>query len=254
MARIAVAGATGRVGRHVVTALERAGHVAVPISRSVGVDVVSGAGLDDALRAVEALVDAASGASPDQEEATGFFTTAARNLHRSGSAAGVTRMVSVSIIGVDQFTAGYGVAKQRHEEEILSGPIRAQVLRASQFHEFVPQLIAWGRDGEISRLQRMRTQPVAARAVAAVLVEAITADWVSAPDPVVEIAGPREENLADLARLWVKRNGDQLEIEEIVNEGDPDHELYESGTLLPGSSARLVGPAFAEWLDDNGSR
>ena len=37
--RIAVAGATGRVGRHVVDVLEEQGHDVVPISRSAGVDV-----------------------------------------------------------------------------------------------------------------------------------------------------------------------------------------------------------------------
>jgi len=249
--RIAVAGATGRVGRHVVTGLEQAGFVAVPISRSVGVDLVGGEGLEDALYGVDAVVDAATGASPDQDEATRFFVAAAQNLHRVGSSVGASRIVSVSIIGVDQFTAGYGVAKQRHEEEILAGSVSAQVVRASQFHEFVPLLIAWGTDGGVSRLQRTRIQPVAARAVAEVLVEAATADWVSDPERVVEVAGPREEDLAALARLFVKRTGDSVQIEEVVNEADPDHHLYESGALLPGASAKLAGPTFEEWLDSN---
>ena len=44
-ARIAVAGATGRLGPHIVDVLEKRGHEVVPISRSLGVDVVSGEGL-----------------------------------------------------------------------------------------------------------------------------------------------------------------------------------------------------------------
>ena len=39
--KIAVAGATGRVGRHVVDVLEEQGHEVVAISRSAGVDVVT---------------------------------------------------------------------------------------------------------------------------------------------------------------------------------------------------------------------
>lgn len=39
--KIAVAGATGRVGRHVVDVLEAQGHDVVGMSRSLGVDVVS---------------------------------------------------------------------------------------------------------------------------------------------------------------------------------------------------------------------
>ena len=39
--KIAVAGATGRVGRHVVDVLEAQGRDVVGMSRSLGVDVVS---------------------------------------------------------------------------------------------------------------------------------------------------------------------------------------------------------------------
>jgi uncharacterized protein YbjT (DUF2867 family) len=47
--RIAVVGATGRVGRHVANVLETEGHEVVAISRSNGVDVITGDGLADAL-------------------------------------------------------------------------------------------------------------------------------------------------------------------------------------------------------------
>jgi uncharacterized protein YbjT (DUF2867 family) len=39
--KIAVAGATGNVGRHVVDVLKNEGHDVVGMSRSLGVDVVS---------------------------------------------------------------------------------------------------------------------------------------------------------------------------------------------------------------------
>ena len=40
--KIAVAGGTGRVGRHVVDVLEPRGHEVVAMSRSTGVDVITG--------------------------------------------------------------------------------------------------------------------------------------------------------------------------------------------------------------------
>src|SRR2546429_270030 len=55
--KIAVAGATGRVGRHVVDVLGAAGHDVVPISRSGGVDVITGAGLGPALTGVDCVID-----------------------------------------------------------------------------------------------------------------------------------------------------------------------------------------------------
>jgi uncharacterized protein YbjT (DUF2867 family) len=244
-AKIAVAGATGRVGRHVVDVLEARGHDVIAMSRSRGVDVVTGDGLADALAGVECVIDTASGPSADQEAATEFFTAAARNLQEAGERAGVARMVAVSIIGCDRSTAGYMAAKVAHEQAMLSGPIPARVLRAAQFHEFVAQLLDWGRQGEESYVPKMRTQLVAARTVAEALADAATD-----PDSTVsEIAGPREETLVEMARLFAARRGDPVKIEEMSDPANPDRDLYEKGGLLPGPDATLAGPTFEEWLD-----
>ena len=164
--KIAVAGATGRVGRHVVDVLESQGHDVVSISRSSGVDVISGDGLANALSGVEVIVDAATGPSPEQQAATEFFTAAANNLQQYGAAAGAQRIVTMSIIGTDKYTGGYGAAKIAHERAAQSGPVPTQIVRAAQFHEFVPLLMDWGRQGDVSYVPEMRTQVVAARTVA----------------------------------------------------------------------------------------
>jgi hypothetical protein len=75
----------------------------------------------------------------------------------------VQRIVVVSIIGIDRFTGGYQAAKPEHEHLSLAGPIPARILRAAQFHEFVPELVEWGRDRKVSYVPKMRTQLVAAR-------------------------------------------------------------------------------------------
>lgn len=252
--KIVVAGATGRVGRHVVDVLKAEGHNVVAISRSQGVDIITGKGLVEALVGVECIIDAATGPSPDQAAATQFFTTAARNLHEAGQRAGVQRLVVVSIIGTDRFTTGYGAAKLAHERAMLSGPIPVRIVRAAQFHEFVGQLVEWGRQGEVSYVQKARTQLVAARTVAQTLADLATAPE-SAPAvesfeaPILEIAGPREENFVDMARLLTARRGDPVRIEGVSNPADPDRDLYENGALLPGPDAILAGPTFEAWLD-----
>jgi uncharacterized protein YbjT (DUF2867 family) len=253
MARIAVAGATGRVGRHVVDVLEGDGHEVVAISRSHGVDVITGDGLAAALDGAESVVDAATGPSPEQGAATEFFTTAARNLQEAGSRAGVRRIVVVSIIGTDKFTAGYGAAKLAHERAALAGPVPARILRAAQFHEFVEVLMAWGSQGEVCYLPPMRTQLVAARTVAEALAAlAVAPQSAAAGEPVSEIAGPREEYLPDMAALLAARRGDVVKIEAVSNPADPDDALNSSGALLPGPDATLAGPTFEEWLDATG--
>jgi len=245
--KIAVAGATGRVGQHIVDVLKQRGYEVVGISRTRGVDVVTGEGLAEALAGVEAVVDAATGASPEQEAATEFFTAAARNLQRAGERAGVRRIVVVSIIGVDRFTVGYGAAKQAHERETLAGPIPARILRAAQFHEFVAELVDWGRQDGVSYVPEMRTQLVAARTVAESLADLATGSE-PATSSIPEIAGPREESLVEMAKLLVAHRGDQLRIEGVTDSAEPDYDLYESGALLPGPHAVLAGPTFEEWL------
>ena len=249
--KIAVAGATGRVGRPTVEVLEAAGHEVVPMSRSTGVDLVTGEGLSEALAGVECIVDAASWPSNEQEPATEFFLAASRNLQEEGERAGVQRIVVVSIIGADRATTGYIASKVPHERAMQSGPIPVRILRAAQFHEFVPLFLEWGRQGDVIYVPQMRTQLVAARTVAEALADLVDGA-ASAPDASIpEIAGPREESLVDVAKLVAARRGDSVRIEAVSNPDDPEQALYASGALLPGPDAVLAGPTFEQWLDWN---
>jgi uncharacterized protein YbjT (DUF2867 family) len=250
--KIAVAGATGRAGRHTVEMLEARGHEVVPMSRTTGVDVITGDGLAGALTGVDCVVDVTTGPSPEEAAATEFFTAAARNLHEAGTTAGVRRMVIASIIGCDRFTAGYMAAKLAHERAAVTGPIPARILRAAQFHDFVGQLLDWGRQNGVSYVSKMRTQLVAARTVGEVLANLATAPneelGFGESAAMVEVAGPRVETLVEMARLVAARRGDPPRVEERSDPADPDRELLENGGLLPGPNAILRGPTFQEWL------
>jgi uncharacterized protein YbjT (DUF2867 family) len=248
--KIAVTGATGRLGRHVVDVLEAQGHDVVSIARSTGVDVITREGLAEALTGVDTIIDAATQASPDEAAATAFFIASARNIQEVGAQAGVRRIVLVSIVGTDRFSAGFLAAKLAHEQALLAGPIPVQILRATQFHEFVPEMVEWGRHGDVIVVPKMRTQLVAARSVAEALADMVNGSE-RAPrsnGAIPEVGGPRPERLVEMARLLVSQRGETTHVEEVVNAGDPDHELLETGGLLPGQDATLAGPAFDEWL------
>jgi uncharacterized protein YbjT (DUF2867 family) len=245
--KIDVTGATGRVGSHVVEILEQRGHDVVPIARSKGVDVVSGKGLDQALAGAETIVDTATGPSPDQEEATAFFTASARNLQRAGAAAGVKRIVVVSIIGIDKFQGGYNAAKVAQEQTLLEGPLPVRIVRAAQFHEFVDQLVGWTIQDGVAYLPEMRTQLVAARVVAEALADAAEETEI-VNGRITEVAGPREERLAEVAAVLFARRGDSFEIREGRQPGDPDAAAYAEGAALPNPGAKLAGPSFEDWL------
>lgn len=247
---IAVAGATGRLGRHLVEVLEERHHGVVPISRTHGLDLTTAVGLEQALRGVDAIIDAATWPTADEAEATAYFTTASRNLHEAGHAAGVRRMLVVSIVGLEGQRNGYAVAKQAHERAALAGPIPTRIVRATQFHEFVAQLVDWGTEGEVARVPEMRTQLVAARSLAEVLVNLVTAPhWEAQNGRALEVAGPRPENLIDAATLMAAKRGWPAKVEVGANPADPDVGANADGTLLPGPGAVLVGPTFAGWLE-----
>jgi uncharacterized protein YbjT (DUF2867 family) len=199
--KIAVAGATGRLGRHLVDVLGERGHEVVPISRSLGVDVVTGEGLAETLAGVETVIDAASHPTADEKPATEFFVASTRNLQELGAQAGVQRIVVASIIGIDDFSAGFLAAKKVHEQKMLEGPVPVRILRAAQFHEFVEPLVGWAaRENGVAYLPNMRTQLVAARRGESLRFEGVTnpADPDGAlyesggllPGPDATLAGP----------------------------------------------------------------
>jgi uncharacterized protein YbjT (DUF2867 family) len=131
--KIAVAGATGRLGRHVAEVLTERGHQVVAISRATGVDIITGSGLEAALDGAEVIADAAE--SPAE------------------------------------------------------------------------------------------------------------------PAGIIEVAGPRVENLVSLASMLAARRGTPVTVRGFRDTADPDAEMQATGGLLPGPEARLAGPTFAEWLD-----
>jgi uncharacterized protein YbjT (DUF2867 family) len=250
--RIAVTGATGRVGSHLVEILEQRGHDVVPISRSTGVDVVTGEGLGAALAGVQTIIDTATGPTPDEQEATAFFTASARNIQRAGAAAGAKRIVVVSIIGIDKFHSGYNAAKLAQERTLLEGPLPVRIVRAAQFHEFVEPLVGWTIQDGVAHLPEMRTQLVAARVVAETL-----ADAAEEPDiengRITEVAGPRATRLSEAAAALFANRGDAIEVREtrgglLAAPDDPDAATYAEGGALPNPGAKLAGPSFEEWL------
>ena len=131
--RVAVAGATGTSGRLVVSELHRRHAEVVPISRSGGVDLVSGEGLRAALTGVDAVIDASSMARPPAGltmlDAT---VTAIEHLTAAAAETGVGRLVVLSIVGIDDPCFGPGTyyeTKRAQEERAVASGILIGSLR-----------------------------------------------------------------------------------------------------------------------------
>lgn len=191
--KIAVAGGTGVVGRHVVDVARERGHDVVVLARAEGVDLTTGAGLAERLVGVAAVVDVTSVATQKRAEAEEFFGAVTRHLQ----AAGAAHVVALSIVGIDDVDTGYYAGKRLQERLLAEGDVPWSVLRATQFHEFAEQALHFVRVGPFSLVPRMLSQPVAAREVAEALVDlAETGPSGRVPD----LAGPERHDMVDLAR------------------------------------------------------
>ncbi|PZS33238.1 MAG: 3-beta hydroxysteroid dehydrogenase [Pseudonocardiales bacterium] len=242
--RVAVVGGTGQVGRHVVSALEAAGHDPVVVTRSRGVDVLSGDGLGAALVGAQAVVDASNIATGRRGRAVRFFTQVTERLLVAEERAGVGHHVALSIVGIDDIDWGYYDGKRQQERLVTAGPVPWSVLRATQFHEFPDQVLASARLGPLAIAPMMRMQPVAASEVGAVLADlAVGPPAGRAPD----LGGPEAHTLADLARRLFTARGQRVRVVPVRLPGAAGRAMA-TGGLLPGPGARLGKQTFDEWL------
>ncbi|MFF3748955.1 SDR family oxidoreductase [Streptomyces sp. NPDC002018] len=247
--RVAVAGGTGLVGRHVVEQLSAAGQEPVVLARSRGVDLVTGTGLDAAMAGVEAVVDVSNVTTMSRRKAVPFFEAVGGNLLDAGARVGVRHHVVLSIVGIDRVGHGYYQGKLRQEERVKDGRVPWTVLRATQFHEFAQQTCDRG-PGPVVVVPRMRTQPVAAREVAQHLVELVLGP---ARGMAPELAGPRVEQLVDMVRALPRAGHRRRLVLPVTFPGPAGAAMAGDGQLPAGEGPR-GSRTFEEWLAESVAR
>jgi len=243
--RIAVVGGTGMVGRQVVAILRRAGHDTVVVARSVGVDLLSGAGLDAALDGVQAAIDVTNESGADAASSRAAFGLLTANLLAAEQRAGVRHHVLLSIVSAPRLPhVPHYAGKLRQEELVQQSPVPYTILRTTQFHEFAGQMAGWSvRDGVIT-LPPVLLQPVASADVAEVLAEVAL---IAPRGLAADFAGPDTHDLVDMARRTLEARGDRTPIRaswrNVAFGADAGGEVF-----LAGSDARLGPTTFDAWL------
>ncbi|UUT34993.1 SDR family oxidoreductase [Microbacterium elymi] len=243
---MAIAGGTGTVGRLVAEHARRRGHEPIVLSRSTGIDLMTGEGLDAVLAGVDAVIDVSGSQTLTAAASVRYFQTTTRMLLEAEQRAGVGHHLALSIVGIDRTERGYGYyeGKLAQERAVTDGPVPWTLLRATQFHEFAQQMFDRMKMGPFVLVPTMRSQPVAADEVAARLVE--LAEGAPA-GRVPDLAGPRVERMADLARRYGRAAGVPGRVVELSLPGRPGHQMRD-GSLLAGTDAQVVGATFTEWL------
>ena len=243
--RIAIAGATGLVGSQLTALARTQGHDVVEIAREKGFDLLAPepGRLEAALAGADAVVEVTStrGLLGDQETLD-FFTGVAGNLGRAATAAGVPRTVTLSIVGIDKSPDySYYVAKLAQERAAREAHSGALVLRATQFHDFARQMFEWNRDGDVTRVMDVPTQPVDVPEIARLLLDLAT----GAVDHDVELAGPRPERLLDLVERYAAHVGSDVTVEAAEAPAS-----VAAGAMLPDHDGVLLrGIDWQTWLE-----
>lgn len=214
MAEILVAGGTGQAGAKVVAELLGRSHSVRVLTRHGGApgtriahypgDLVTGEGLAEAVAGVDAVIDTTDGRTKATRP---IFTEGAANLLDAAEHAGVRRCVLLSIVNVDQADFPYYRAKYEQEKIYQSSPVQTAIVRATQFHDFIPMIAApTSRVGFIPAFSGTRFQTIDLRDVARTLVNvALSRDSVP-PEPIV-VAGPEIRTAKDLVTAWKKATG-----------------------------------------------
>jgi uncharacterized protein YbjT (DUF2867 family) len=243
--KIVVIGGSGRIGANVVRRLAAHGHEPVPASPATGVDTITGDGLADVMASADVVVDVSNAPVWDDDAVREFFTTSTRNQLTAERDAGVGHHLAVTIVGADRVPdSGYLSAKVAQEAEVEAGSIPHTILRATQFFEFLPQIVEAGAEDESVRLSTGLMQFVAADDVAATVAELATGSPVGGR---VELGGPEALGIDAWARRLFAATGDERTVV-----GDPHARYFgtelHGGELTPGDGARIGTIDFETWF------
>ena len=239
---ILVTGGTGTLGRPTVALLQNAGQAVRVLSRKPGAgrvigDLDTGAGLAEALDGVRTVLHLAMGWTKEAEQT--------KRLALAARAAGVEHLLYISIVGIDRNQAfPYYRAKLESEQAIRASGVPFTILRATQFHDFVANLVKGQLGGPIAFLPPMTLQPIAVDEVAARIAELAPGGPQGRVD---DIAGPEQRTLKELASIWYAAHGRPTK--RILSVPIPGRAFrnYREGTQL-GTLPGYGRQSFADWV------
>lgn len=247
--RVAIVGSTGALGQCLVRELRQRGHEVRELGRRVAayrVDVSTGAGLDQAFDGCDAVVNASNDSS---KSARSTLVDGARHVGDAAHRTGVRHLVGVSIVGCEGVPLEYFRLKHLQERVVVEGAVPWSLLCSTQFHGYLSRTFAAMSSWRLLPLPRALLAPVAAIEVAGALCD------IAVGEPMRGrrlMAGPKNADLRDLARIWLEATGRSTLVLPIRLPGSLGAALREG--VLAGTDADLRGAVtFAEELGASGT-
>lgn len=246
--KIVVVGGTGLLGRTIVRRLCAGGHDVLPASRASGVDIITGAGLAESMVGADVVIDASNSPVLEGPASFDFFRIAIENLLEAEAKAGVEHHVAISVVGTDRLgDSPYFRGKAWQESAIRASCIPFTIVHATQFFEFLLQIVEVSVYDQALRLSPAYIQPVASADVAVAMAELAVRPPRNA---VIEMAGPERERLSELIQRFL------TEIEapyDVVTDVLAPYfgAMLDDDSLLPGCGARVCTMGFSAWLNQS---
>ncbi|WP_306329577.1 SDR family oxidoreductase [Streptomyces venezuelae] len=246
MGTILVTGGTGTLGRPVCERLRADGHEVRVLSRHslpYAVDLRQGGPLlHRALDGADAVVHCSNIRRGDRD--------AARVLIDATRRAAVPHLLYISIVGVDRVPLGYFRTKYAVERMIQASGIGWTLLRTTQFHDLLLQLLQGLAKLPVMPLPKdVRAQPLEVTEAAARLAD------LAAGQPlgrVEDMGGPEIRTFPELAGSYLRASGRRRRLVEVPLPGGAYRGLRRGEHLAP---ERAVGRVtFDEFLARRFSR
>lgn len=215
MKRILITGGNGRLGRVLVSQLSSHKEYTTRVmSRSVRpvelpsdiewaqADLETGQGLDQATDGVQTILHAAS--SP-RKHTRQIDVEGTRRLVEQAERAGVSHIIYVSIVGIDQIHYAYYESKLAAEQIIENGKVPWSILRATQFHYLLDlRLRNLSRQPVFFYQTDLPFQPISMQDVAAELIRCIS----SGPSGrLPDMGGPEVLDGYTILNTWLDVRG-----------------------------------------------
>ncbi|WP_221089561.1 SDR family oxidoreductase [Deinococcus aquaedulcis] len=249
MTRVVVTGASGTLGRALLPLLQAAGAEVLALSRRPGpaapgltwaaVDLIQPGALAGVLRPGDVVVHLAT-----QPLKAGADVALTRQVVQAARAAGAAHLVYMSIAGLEGLqSAPYYRDKWAAERLVDGSGLPFTLLRTTQFHEFVDELLRRltlpvPGLGPLTLLPAGVTlRPLAAGAAA----ERLCALSLGAPaGRVADLCGPEALSFPELARARGRRRVLRLPLPV------PIFRAWRGGAAVP-TAAQPVGDSWAQW-------
>lgn len=249
MAReVLVTGATGTLGHRVVGEATEAGHNVRALSRKSHVgytgvnwaqgDLLSGEGIDAALKGIDTVIHCATQGTRAKD------VVSATNLISAARRAKTSNIIYVSIAGIDRIPLSYYTTKLRVEEALTASGLGHTIVRVTQFHDLIEATFSAQRFSPVLiAVKGVRFQPIDTRDVAAHLVSLIDQGPAGRVD---DIGGPAVFGHDELGRLYLTSQGSRRRVLSLPVPGRIIAGLKSGANLVPANPVGTIG--FAQYL------